>query len=434
MNKQTKRNRAWQLLLAPAILTSSSVIAEEAVVSPINSGDTSWLLISSALVMFMTPGLAFFYGGMVRGKNVVSLIFQSLVALPVITFTWYIVGYSLSFGKGSGLIGGTQWMFFDNVDAAPYSFYGATIPHVLFAIYQCMFAIITPALVSGAFAERLKFKSYLYFLVLWSLFVYSPVCHWVWGEGGFLRDGGTLDFAGGLVVHMTAGFSALAASFALGKRKDFGTADTSPSSVPLIAIGTGILWFGWFGFNGGSAIASNELAVNAFSATHLAACSAMFVWMMLDWIFKGKPNLTGACIGAVVGLVAVTPASGFVTPGSGLLIGALGALVANFAAMLRGNKFDDSLDVFACHGLGGFVGILSVGLLGTTSVNSLGADASSSLFMNQLKSGLIVAVYSFVITFIIFKVIEVIIGNRLSSDEEEEGSDSVDHGEKAYTV
>jgi ammonium transporter, Amt family len=426
-------NRIGALAAASSLfLLDASPAFAQAGASPINSGDTAWMIVATALVMVMTPGLAFFYGGMVRGKNAVSLVFQSMVALPVITIVWFLCGYSLAFSPGSPFLGGLDWSLFSGVGAAPNTDYGATIPHVLFAIYQCMFAVITPALVIGAFAERVKFKHYLLFLVLWSLLVYSPVAHWVWAVGGYLRAGGTLDFAGGLVVHMTAGFSALAAAMVLGKRSDYGNADYSPSNVPLIAVGTGLLWFGWFGFNGGSAIGSNELAVNAFSATHLAASGAMFVWMLLDWKLKGKPSLTGACIGAVVGLVAVTPACGFVSPGAGLIVGCVGALVANIAAYYRGkSQLDDSLDVFACHGLGGLTGILLTGVFGTTAVNAAGADAGATLFMAQLKGAAVVAVYSFVVSFVLFKILQAA-GIRANASEESAGMDSADHGEKAY--
>ena len=423
----------WLVCLSGAIFVSASAHADGTPPPAVNTGDTAWMLASSALVMIMTPGLAFFYAGMVRTKNTVATMMQSFIALPVITMLWFAFGYSLAFSKGNGFLGGLDWVFFHGVGGAPNADYGATVPHLLFAVFQCMFAIITPALVTGAFAERMKFKSYLAFLVLWSALIYTPVAHWVWGVGGFLKDMGALDFAGGTAVHMTAGFSALAAALVFGRRVDFGKADTSSHSIPLVVIGTALLWFGWFGFNGGSAIASGELATSAFAVTHLAASSAALTWMILDWILKGKPSLVGACIGAVVGLVAITPASGYVTAGSGVLIGIVGAAVSNLAALMRSkSQLDDSLDVFACHGLGGTVGILMTGLLASKAINSTGAEGGGALFLIQLKAALIVAVFSFVGSFVLFKVIDLLFGLRPSASEETKGLDAGDHGEKAY--
>lgn len=399
----------------------------------INTGDTAWLLMSSALVLLMTPGLAFFYAGMVRSKNVVSTLFQSMIACSVISLLWFAFGYSIAFSPtNGGFFGGFGWSFLSGVTTAPNTDYGATIPHSLFMLFQCMFAIITPALITGAFAERVKFKGYLVFIALWSLFIYAPLAHWVWGVGGFLRQMGVLDFAGGLVVHLSAGASALAAAIAIGKRKDYGQADTSPSNIPLLTIGTGLLWFGWFGFNGGSAIGSNELATTAFTNTHFAAAGAMFSWMIVDWFSKGKPTLTGACIGAVVGLIAVTPASGFVTIQSAVLIGLIAGAAANFVAIARAkSQLDDSLDVIACHGVGGAIGVLMTGLLSTKAINSAGADGGGAQFMTQLQGVVIVGAFCFIGTYIISMVIEKTIGLRASSDEESKGMDISDHGEKA---
>jgi Amt family ammonium transporter len=432
--KINTRNLGWALG-AVALMSSVPAMAQEAAAaSPVSGADVAWLLTSAALVLLMTPGLAFFYAGMVRGKNVVSTIAQSFAAMSLISIVWYLFGYSLAFSPGSSLLGGFDWALFNGVGSAPNTDYAATIPHVLFAVYQCMFAIITPALIAGAFAERMKFSAYAAFIVLWSIVVYSPVAHWVWGVGGLLRGWGILDFAGGLVVHQTAGFSALAAALAIGKRSDYGKANYSASSVPLITIGTGLLWFGWFGFNGGSALGSGELAVTAFSSTHFAAAAAGLGWAIMDKLLKGKVSLVGICIGIVVGLVAVTPAAGFVSAGSGLLIGLIGAVAANLVAHFRAkSQLDDSLDVFACHGVGGLVGSVLTGVFCSKAVNAAGADGGAAQFFIQLKSSLVVGVFSFVATFVLFKIIQVVIGLRPTVAEETSGLDEVDHGEKAYT-
>lgn len=434
MNKN--RNLLLNGIGALAIGAASTVaMAQDAVVeNPINSGDTAWLLVSTALVLLMTPGLAFFYAGMVRTKSVVSTMAQSFIAMSLLSLVWYFVGYSLAFAPGSSLLGGLQWTMFNGVGGAPEAAYAGTIPHLLFAVFQGMFAIITPALIAGAFAERMKFSAYMVFIALWSLVVYSPVAHWVWGVGGMIREWGALDFAGGLVVHQIAGFSALAAAIVFGKRKDYGKADYSASSVPLIAIGTGLLWFGWFGFNGGSALGSGELATAAFSSTHFAAATAGLTWGIMDKVLKGKFSLVGICIGMVVGLVAITPAAGFVTVGSGILIGFVGAFAANLVAYFRAkSQLDDSLDVFACHGVGGLVGTLMAGLLCSQAVNSASPEAGMGQFMIQLKSSVVVAVFSFVATFVILNVIKMVMGLRPSDSEESTGLDQVDHGEKSYT-
>jgi Amt family ammonium transporter len=296
-----------------------------------------------------------------------------------------------------------------------------------------MFAVITPALITGAFAERMKFKTYLAFLVLWSLLIYSPVCHWVWGVGGFLRVKGLLDFAGGTVVHMTAGFSALAAALAFGPRKDYGKPEIASHNVPFICLGTGLLWFGWFGFNGGSALSANDVGSNALVVTHISAAVATLVWLVGDWIFKGKPTLTGACIGAVVGLIAITPASGFVGASSALLIGLIAGAASYVVALIRGKtQIDDSLDVFAAHGIAGLTGVLLTGLFASKSINAAGVDGSGAQFAIQLQGAAIVAIYSFVVTFILCKVLNVVFGLRPSASEEAAGQDATDHGERAY--
>lgn len=425
----------WRISGLLGLLISGAAKAEEAAAAPtVNSGDTAWMLVSAAMVMLMTPGLAFFYAGMVRSKNAVATMMHSMIALPVVTICWIFFGYSLAFGPNSGAwIGNLSWAFLNGVGGAPNTDYGATIPHSLFMVFQLMFAIVTPALVSGAFAERIKFKSYLAFLVLWSLFIYSPLCHWVWGMGGYLRTAGILDFAGGLVVHLSAGASALAAAMVFGKRKDYGKADYSAHNVPLVVIGTGLLWFGWFAFNGGSAIGSGELATTAFVNTHIAGCTAMLAWVVLDWILKGKPSLVGACIGAVVGLITITPASGFVTANSAIIIGILGGIAGNLVAFARSKtQLDDSLDVFACHGVGGALGILLTGFMASKAVNAAGADASGALVATQLKGIALTFVFCFVGTFVILKAIDLVFGLRPDANDEEAGLDKSEHGEKSY--
>lgn len=384
----------------------------------------------------MTPGLAFFYAGMVRSKNAVAMLMKNFIALAVITVVWVVVGYSLAFAPSiGGYIGSLSWMMLEGVGNQPNADYSATIPHSLFMVFQCMFAIITPALITGAIAERTKFKTYLIFIILWSLLVYSPVCHWVWGVGGFLRVMGILDFAGGSVVHMTAGFSALAAALVFGKREGYGKIDMSAHNVPFICLGTGLLWFGWFGFNGGSALGATEVATNAFVATHIATAVAALAWMLLDWILKGKPTLSGACIGAVVGLIAITPACGFVSYQSAILIGLIAAAASNFVALARGkSSIDDSLDVFACHGVAGLLGILLTGLLASKAINAAGVDGGIAQFGIQATGAAIVAVYSFVVTLVICKVLDATLGLRPSSSEEQEGVYASEHGEKAYLM
>jgi len=417
---------------APAV--TETVAAAAAPASTINSGDTSWVLISTALVLLMTPGLAFFYAGMVRGKNAVGMLMQNFIALAVLTAVWAICGYSLAFGPTQGgWIGSMGWAFLNGVGNQPNPDYSATIPHSLFMAFQCMFAVITPALITGAFAERMKFKTYLAFIVLWSLLIYSPVCHWVWGVGGFLRVKGALDFAGGTVVHMTAGFSALAAALAFGPRKDYGKADLSPHNVPFICLGTGLLWFGWFGFNGGSALGAGDLASNALVATHIAAAFATLVWMVGDWMFKGKPALTNACIGAVVGLIAITPACGFVSSTSAIWIGLIAGGASYVVAMIRGkSRIDDSLDVFAAHGIAGLTGVLLTGVFASKAINGAGADGGGALVGTQFTAALIVAAYSFGVTFVLCKVLNAVFGLRASAKDEDAGLDHSEHGEKAY--
>jgi Amt family ammonium transporter len=403
----------------------------------INAGDTAWILVATALVMMMTPALAFFYGGMVRKKNLLSTINLSFITVGLISLQWVLVGYTLAFGTSlGGLIGSLNFFGLSNVGAEPNADYAPTIPHLAFAAYQMMFAIITPALITGAFVERVRFKAFLVFTVLWATFVYDPVAHWVWGVGGVLRGMGALDFAGGTVVHITAGFSALAFAIVLGKRKWFGQAPLEPNNIPLTVLGAGLLWMGWFGFNGGSALAANGLAVNALVTTNTAAAAAAIVWMFLSWR-DNKPSVLGIVTGAVVGLVAITPAAGFVTPMAAILIGGLAAPISFYAIRLRQKwGLDESLDVWACHGMGGTWGALATGLFATTMVNPAGYNGlfygNPGQFLIQALAALVTIAFAFGVTFIITKLLSRFMGLRVTENEEEVGLDISEHGERAY--
>ncbi len=405
----------------------------------IDSGDTTWLLISSALVMLMTPGLALFYGGMVRQKNVLSTIMQSFIAIGVITVQWVLYGYSLSFGPDiGGVIGSLKWIGLRGVGLEPHPDYCPTVPHQTFMIFQMMFAIITPALITGAFAERFKFKTYLGFLILWATFVYDPIAHWVWGLGGWIRELGALDFAGGLVVHVSSGISAMASALVIGKRKGYGEESMTPHNLTMTILGASLLWFGWFGFNGGSAIASGSLATNAFVVTHISTASACLSWMITEWIYRGQPTLLGAASGAVAGLVAITPASGFVGPVSAILIGLLAGVICYFAINLKNRfKYDDSLDVFGIHGVGGSWGAIATGIFASKLINPSGSDGllfgSVSLAGIQALSVLVAWIYSFAMTFIILKVLDWTMGLRVSEEQEITGLDLSQHGEAGYS-
>ncbi len=400
----------------------------------VDSGDTAWVMTATAMVLFMTPGLAFFYAGMVRGKNVISTLYQSVIAMGVVGVLWAVIGYSLAFSTGSPFIGDTSYFMLNGVtqDAVEPS----TIPHILFMAFQMMFAIITPALITGAFAERVNFKAWILILVLWSLFVYAPVAHWVWTPSGWLATQGALDFAGGFVVHLTAGCSALAAAILFGKRRDFGQS-IKPHSVAYIVLGTAMLWFGWFGFNAGSALTAGGLASQALVNTFMASAVALLAWTFLDTVKDGKPTAMGGCIGVVAGLVAITPAAGYVTVSSALLIGLLAGIVCNLVArFVKGQlKIDDSLDVFACHGIGGTIGILMTGLLATTTINPAGADGllngGEKLFFANLVGILSVAVYSMIATIVIIKLVNIFVTVRVSESDESQGLDSTQHGESA---
>ena len=403
----------------------------------INSGDTAWILISTALVMMMTPALAFFYGGMVRKKNILSTLNLSFITIGLISLQWVLIGYTLAFGQSTnGFIGGLNFLGLIGVGAKPNADYAPTIPHLAFAAYQMMFAIITPALITGAFVERVRFKAFIIFIPLWATFVYDPVAHWVWGIGGILRNMGALDFAGGTVVHITAGFSALAFAMVLGKRKWFGRVPMEPSNIPFTVLGAGLLWMGWFGFNGGSALAANGLAVNAIVTTNTAAAAAAVVWMFLSWR-DNKPSVLGIVTGAVVGLVAITPASGFVTPLSALVIGAVAAPVSYYSIRLRQKwDLDESLDVWACHGMGATWGALATGLFATKLVNPAGTDGlfygNPGQFVVQAVATLAAIVFAFAMTYGITNLINKFVGLRVTENEEEVGLDISEHGERAY--
>jgi Amt family ammonium transporter len=404
----------------------------------ISAGDTAWVLAGSALVMFMTPGLALFYGGMVRQKNVLGTIMQSFFIVAVVSVLWAIIGYSLAFGPDRGhLIGSLAWFGLRGVGQRPNADYAATIPALAFMIFQMMFAVITPALITGAFAERIKFKSFLLFIVLWSLVVYAPIAHWVWGTGGWLRNLGALDFAGGTVVHISSGAAALAAVLVTGRRRGYGSAVFASHNLPLTILGAAMLWFGWFGFNAASALSAGGLACSAFVATHLAAAAAALSWVGAEWLQHGKPTTLGAASGCVAGLVAVTPASGFVAPMPAIVIGVVAGAACYGAVQAKWRLgYDDSLDVVGIHGVGGFLGALLTGVFAARVVNAAGADGLifghvGILGVQAIAAGASAA-YSFVVSFILFKIVDAIWGLRVSPEHEEIGLDQSQHGEAAY--
>ena len=402
----------------------------------INAADVAWMLTATAFVLIMTPGLSFFYGGMVRPKNVISTMLQSFVALGVISIVFYFVGFSLSYGDSwHGIIGNPlTFVMLRNVGTATHPLLSPTIPFILFFAFQLKFAIITPALITGSFAERVRFKGYLVFMVLFSLFIYCPLAHWTWHPEGFLRKWGVLDFAGGTVVHISAGIAALAGATVLGRRATHLTNTVfSTPNVPYVLLGTGLLWFGWFGFNAGSALGANELAVTAFVNTNLASAAALVAWMLADVVRGGKPSAMGACIGAVVGLVAITPAAGYVTYGQSLLIGVVGALISNVAVHWQNSRttIDDTLDVFPCHGLGGIVGMLLTGVF----ADKVGLiHGTATVFGYHVLGLVIVVAYSFVGSWILLKLTDRFFGLRVKLQEEALGLDLSQHEESTYHV
>jgi len=397
----------------------------------LNQADTAWLLVSCALVMLMTPGLALFYGGMVNSRNVLSSFMHSFIALGIITLQWVVIGYSLSFGAdaGGGFIGGFEYAFLNGVGLEPQE--GSTIPHILFMAFQMMFAIITPALISGAIAERMKFSAYFLFIILWATFVYDPICHWVWGPDGWLGARGALDFAGGTVVHLSSGVAALICALVIGRRSRPGP----PHNLTLTLLGAGLLWFGWFGFNAGSALASNENAALALVNTHLAAAAAAFAWAMVEWFKQGKPTALGVASGLVAGLVCITPAAGFVGPTSAVVMGLVAGPICYGAVMLKGRVgYDDALDAFGIHGVGGALGAVLTGVFAAEVWGGAQGlvDGNSELVIENIIGVLAAAAYSIVVTFVILKVIDVTVGLRVSKDEESEGLDTNLHGEEGY--
>ncbi len=404
--------------------------------SHIDSGDTAWLLASAALVMFMTPGLAFFYGGLVRAKNVLGTVMQSFIALGLVSVLWALIGYTLAFGPDKGgIIGGLDFIGLNHVGGAP-NVYAPTVPSSAFMVFQMMFAIITPALIAGAFAERMKFSGYLMFIGLWSILVYAPVAHWEWG-GGFLGASGVgaLDFAGGAVVHANAGAAALATAIYLGKRRGHGTDDMSPHNVPFVVLGAGILWFGWFGFNAGSALSSGALASSAFVNTELGAATGALAWILSERARGGKATTIGAATGAVAGLATITPAAGYVQPMAAIAIGVAAGLVCFQALRLKDRfGYDDSLDVVGVHMVGGVIGVLLTGAFASLAINASGAAASLTLVGKQAVLAGVTVAFSFVGTLVLLKLTDITVGLRLSDEHEDIGLDLSQHGEIAYRI
>lgn len=420
-------------VISPAFGQEAPAPATAPATLKIDSGDTAWVLTSSALVLAMTmPGLALFYGGLVRNKNVLGTIMHSLVILCLISLTWILWGYSLAFGPDkAGIIGGLEWLGLNGVGGEPHPTYGPTIPHQVFMLFQLMFAAITPALITGAFAERMKFSALLLFAVLWGTFIYCPLAHWIWG-GGWLGRMGALDFAGGAVVHISSGISALACALVLGKRQGYGTAALVPHNLPMTLLGTGLLWFGWFGFNAGSALGANALAASAFLATNTAAAAGALSWMTAEWIQRGKPTVLGIASGAVAGLATVTPAAGFVGPIAALVIGLAAGVLCYAAVVWKGSLgYDDSLDVVGIHGVGGILGVLATGLFASIGAKGLFSGNPAQLGI-QAITVLVTVVFAFAGTFIILKVINALVGLRVDAEGEQRGLDLSQHEERAY--
>jgi ammonium transporter, Amt family len=426
-------------ILAGSVLAPICAWADDS--SKINSGDTAWVLVSSALVLLMTaPGLALFYGGMVRRKNVLATLMQSFILVALVSVQWVLIGYSLAFAPGGRLIGGLDWAGLGGVSASePFASYAATIPHQAFMIFQCMFAVITPALITGAFAERISFAGFLVFSLLWTTLIYDPLAHWVWGTDGWIHALGALDFAGGTVVHISSGVSALAAILVIGKRHGYGRDHMAPHNLTLTITGAGLLWFGWFGFNAGSALAANGLAVSAFVVTHLGAAAAALSWMFVEWIIVGKPTVLGAASGAVAGLVAITPASGFVGPLPAVVIGGMAGLLCYGAVRMKALfGYDDSLDVVGVHGVGGIWGALATGLFASKLINPAGADG---LFFGNPEQLAIQAIavlasvaFAFVGSLVLLRVTDLLVGLRVDEEAEQTGLDLSEHDEAAYAI
>ncbi len=420
----------------------SNLFAADAAPAPaINTGDTAWVLMATALVMFMTaPALALFYGGLVKRKNVLNILMQCFITLALVSLIWVIYGYSLAFSTGElipGIIGNFRWAFLNGVGFTPHPSYGTTIPHLTFMLFQGMFAVITPALIIGAFAERMKFSTYLLFTVLWITFVYCPVAHWMWSTGGWLNKLGAVDFAGGIVVHIIAGISALVTSIVIGKRKYL--KPSPPHNLTFTMIGAAMLWFGWFGFNAGSALAANGLAANAFVTTNTAAAAATIVWLLLDWILVKKPTMLGSATGAIAGLAAVTPASGFVDMKGALIIGIVSSIICYFMVVVVKNRlgYDDALDAFGVHGIGGIWGSMAVGLFATPAVQAGYKGlifGETHLLRVQFTAVAVTALYSMLATYILYRLLDLLMGLRVDECEEAVGLDITEHNERAYTV
>jgi ammonium transporter, Amt family len=420
----------------PAVGVLASGLAHAQAAEPVaNSGDTAWMLVASALVLLMTPGLALFYGGMVRRKNVLATFMYSFFALALVTVQWVLFGYSLAFGKThGGFIGGFDYLLLNNVSLEP----KGSIPHLVFMAFQLKFAIITPALISGAFVERMRFSAYVVFTLLWTTLVYDPVAHWTWAEGGWLFKLGVLDFAGGTVVHWTAGLSALICAIYVGKRLGYGRERFIPHDLPMTVMGAGLLWFGWFGFNAGSSLSAGPLAALAFVTTHVAAGAAALSWTAAEWFFRKRPTLLGFVSGLVAGLVAITPAAGFVSPGGSLAIGIIAGVVCYGAVLVKEKlHYDDSLDAWGVHGVGGLLGALLVGVFSQASLNPAGADGllqgNPGLLGKQALAVLAVGAYTAVVTLVLLKLVDKLVGLRVTEEEERMGLDSTQHGEAAYT-
>ncbi|WP_395839326.1 ammonium transporter [Cystobacter fuscus] len=420
----------------PVVGVLASGLAHAQAAEPVaNSGDTAWMLVASALVLLMTPGLALFYGGMVRRKNVLATFMYSFFALALVTVQWVLFGYSLAFGKShGGFIGGFDYLLLNNVSLEP----KGSIPHLVFMAFQLKFAIITPALISGAFVERMRFSAYVLFTLLWTTLVYDPVAHWTWAEGGWLFKLGVLDFAGGTVVHWTAGLSALICAIYVGKRLGYGRERFIPHDLPMTVMGAGLLWFGWFGFNAGSSLSAGPLAALAFVTTHVAAGAAALSWTAAEWFFRKRPTLLGFVSGLVAGLVAITPAAGFVSPGGSLAIGIIAGVVCYGAVLVKEKlHYDDSLDAWGVHGVGGLLGALLVGVFSQASLNPAGADGllqgNPALLGKQALAVLAVGAYTAVVTLVLLKLVDKLVGLRVTEEEERMGLDSTQHGEAAYT-
>ncbi len=437
-------------IIAPTLMFAQEA-ATNAAAEPtpfISAGNTAWMIVATALVMLMTiPGLALFYGGLVRQKNVLNILMQCFILTAAITIEWVFIGYSLSFGSSTGalapFIGGFNWAFLNGInitDVSPYYISQATerIPHILFVLFQCMFAVITPALIIGAYAERIKFKGFLIFSLLWSILVYNPVAHWVWSADGWLFKLGALDFAGGTVVHINAGISALVMTLMIGSRRNYNNHPTAPHNIPLVVIGAALLWFGWFGFNAGSGLAADGLAVSAFLATHLATATAAFSWALLDWKLNGKPTTIGICTGAVAGLVAITPAAGFVGVLGSVSIGIIVAVVCFFMVSVVKHKFgyDDSLDAFGVHGIGGIIGAILTGVFATPAIQSSYSGLLSGNVKQlgiQLIATVTTIIFSGIMTYILYKVVDGMVGIRATQKEEIAGLDITQHNEMALS-